>query len=72
MVGKMDIRINGEAKTVQAGLSLYQLLRDLQVNPSRPGIAVSLNREVVPRKLWQETEVEPDSEIEIIRAVQGG
>ena len=68
----MDIRINGEAKTVQAGLSLYQLLRDLQVNPSRPGIAVSLNREVVPRKLWQETEVQPDSEIEIIRAVQGG
>jgi sulfur carrier protein len=72
MVGKMDIRINGEAKTVQAGLNLYQLLLDLQVNPSRPGIAVSLNREVVPRKLWQETEVEPDSEIEIIRAVQGG
>ena len=68
----MDIRINGEAKTVQAGLSLYQLLRDLQVNPSRPGIAVSLNQEVVPRKLWQETEVQPDSEIEIIRAVQGG
>ncbi len=68
----MDIRINGEAKTVQAGLNLYQLLLDLQVNPSRPGIAVSLNREVVPRKLWQETEVEPDSEIEIIRAVQGG
>ena len=68
----MDIRINGEAKTVQAGLNLYQLLLDLQVNPSRPGIAVSLNREVVPRKLWQETAVEPDSEIEIIRAVQGG
>lgn len=68
----MDIRINGEAKTVQAGLNLYQLLVDLQVEPSRPGIAISLNREVVPRKLWQETEVEPDSEIEIIRAVQGG
>ena len=68
----MNIRINGEAKTVQAGLNLYQLLVDLQVEPSRPGIAISLNREVVPRKLWQETEVEPDSEIEIIRAVQGG
>ena len=68
----MDIRINGEAKTVQTGLNLYQLLVDLQVEPSRPGIAISLNREVVPRKLWQETEVEPDSEIEIIRAVQGG
>ena len=71
-MSKMDIRINGEAKTVQAGLNLYQLLVDLQVEPSRPGIAISLNREVVPRKLWQETEVEPDSEIEIIRAVQGG
>lgn len=68
----MDIRINGESKTVQAGLNLYELLVALQIEPSRPGIAISLNREVVPRKLWQATEVEPDSEIEIIRAVQGG
>lgn len=68
----MNITVNGEVKAVQPGLNLYQLLLDLQIAPSRPGIAIALNREVVPRKRWKETEIPSDSEVEIIRAVQGG
>ena len=68
----MDIRVNGESKTIEPGLSIFELLLDLQIQPSLPGIAVALNREVVLRQLWQDTEIQPESEVEIIRAVQGG
>jgi thiamine biosynthesis protein ThiS len=68
----MKIQVNGEVKTVESGLNLYQLLLALEIDPRQPGIAVALNWEVIPRKQWQAVEVQPDSEIEIVRAVQGG
>ena len=68
----MNITVNGEVKVVQPGLNLYQLLFDLQIDPSRPGIAIALNREVVPRQRWKEAEIPSESDVEIIRAVQGG
>ncbi len=68
----MNVRVNGEIKTIQPGLTLYQLLLDLQIHPSQPGIAIALNQEVIPRKRWPETEIPSESEVEIIRAVQGG
>lgn len=68
----MDIRINGEPRTVQQGMTVQQLLLDMQIDPSQPGIAVALDLEVIPRKRWQELQIPPTSEIEIIHAVQGG
>ena len=68
----MDIRINGEPKTVQPGLTVQQLLLDMRIDPSQPGIAVALDLEVIPRTRWQELEIPPTSDIEIIHAVQGG
>lgn len=68
----MDIRINGEPRTVQQGLTVQQLLLDMQIDPSQPGIAVALDLEVIPRKRWQELKIPPTSDIEIIHAVQGG
>ena len=68
----MNIKVNGEVKEVSPKLTLHQLLLDLEINPSRPGIAVAINQEVVLRTQWEETEIQPESEIEIIRAAQGG
>lgn len=68
----MTIKVNGEAKEVSSGLTLHQLLVDLEIDPSRPGIAVAINQEVVLRTQWEETEIQPESEVEIIRAAQGG
>ena len=68
----MNIKVNGKAKEVSPGLTLQQLLLDLEIDPSRPGIAAAINQEVVPRTEWEETEIQPDNEIEIIRAAQGG
>lgn len=68
----MDIRVNGEVKTVEHGLSLYQLLLALQIDPVQPGIAVAMNQELISKKQWQETVVRAGSEVEIVHAVQGG
>ena len=68
----MNIKVNGETREVLPGLTLHQLLLDLEITPSRPGIAVAINQEVVLRTEWADKEIQPDSEIEIIRAAQGG
>ncbi len=68
----MNIKVNGETKDVSPGLTLHQLLLDLDIDPSRPGIAVAIEQEVIPRTQWTETEIQPESEVEIIRAAQGG
>ena len=68
----MNIKVNGETKEVSPGLTLYQLLLDLEIDPSRPGIAVAIDQEVIPRTQWEDAEIQPEGEIEIIRAAQGG
>jgi len=68
----MNIKVNGETREVSTGLTLHQLLLDLEIDPARPGIAVAMDQEVIPRTQWEGREIQPESEIEIIRAAQGG
>ncbi len=68
----MKIRINGEDREVRLNLNIHELLIDLELSPKQSGIAVAVNREIIPKTKWQETELCEDSEVEIIRAVQGG
>ena len=68
----MKIHVNGEETTVDPNLNIYDLLIVLELNPKQPGIAVAVNREVIPKTVWQATELREDSDVEIIRAVQGG
>jgi len=68
----MKIRVNGEDREVRSNLKLYELLIDLALNPVQPGIAVAVDREVVPKMEWQTRGLRENSEVEIIRAVQGG
>ena len=68
----MKIRINGEDKNVSAELTLYELLLEMELEPAHPGIAVAVNREVVPKAEWAQKSIGENSEVEIIRAVQGG
>ena len=68
----MNIKVNGETTEISPGLTLHQLLVNLDIDPSRPGIAVAIDQEVIPRTQWDATEIRQESEIEIIRAAQGG
>ena len=68
----MKISVNGEETTVRPNLNVYDLLIALEMDPTRSGIAVAVDREVIPKTAWQATELHENSEVEIIRAVQGG
>lgn len=68
----MKIHVNGEEKTVRPNLNVYDLLTALELNPTQAGIAVAVDREVIPKTKWQATKLRENSEVEIIRAVQGG
>lgn len=68
----MKIRINGEDRKIRSDLNLYELLIDLALNPDQAGIAVAVDREVIPKTEWQHQRLCENSEVEIIRAVQGG
>ncbi|HIC16943.1 TPA: sulfur carrier protein ThiS [Candidatus Poribacteria bacterium] len=68
----MTILINGKTQEISGNIDLLQLIENLGFDLTKPGVAVAVNCEVIPRKMWSETCINPDSEIEIIHAVQGG
>ncbi len=68
----MQILINGEDKKVQPNLNITELIKQLNMNPLKSGIAVAVDREVIPKSKWETFILEDGSVVEIIRAVQGG
>ena len=68
----MKIRVNGEETEVRLNLNVYDLLVALELDPVQSGIAVAVDREVIPKTEWQATVLQENSDVEIIRAVQGG
>ena len=67
----IEVVVNGERRTVRAA-GIRELLAELGYGPDRPGIAVALNAEVVPRSEWDRTRLGPGDRVEIVGAVQGG
>ena len=67
----MKLIINGNEREI-AATGVAALLRELGIDPERPGTAVARNDEVVPRNRWSETPLADGDRIEIITAVQGG
>ena len=68
----MKIHLNGKEIEVRLNLNIYELLVALELDPAQSGIAVAVDREVIPKAAWQGTELRENSDVEIIRAVQGG
>jgi sulfur carrier protein len=68
----MTIWLNGEASELGRGVSLSEAVAATGAPPDRRGIAVAVDGEVVPRALWDDTELEDGQRIEVVHAVQGG
>lgn len=50
--------------------TLYQLISELEI--ATTGIAVAVNRKIIPRQLWEQTLLSEGDSIVIIKAVYGG
>jgi thiamine biosynthesis protein ThiS len=66
----IEIVVNGEPKRVRAGLNVWELLLDLEVDPER--VAVELNRSIVRQLEWRDRRVDEGAALEIVQFVGGG
>ncbi|MBI1912044.1 MAG: sulfur carrier protein ThiS [Deltaproteobacteria bacterium] len=66
----MKIRVNGIEREIEAGTTVESLLNMLEIKVQ--GIAVDINREIVPKRLFSETILNEGDSIEIVRMVGGG
>lgn len=64
------IQVNGEARSAEAGLTVSELLADLQLEEDR--VAVELDREILQRGAWASTELRDGAALEIVHFVGGG
>jgi thiamine biosynthesis protein ThiS len=66
----LRVQVNGEMREVAEKITLDELVRELSLAPER--LAIELNREVVRRAAWPETEMREGDQIEIVHFVGGG
>jgi sulfur carrier protein len=66
----MIVKINGDPREVPDGLTVTALLAVLEMRNDR--VAIEHNLNILPRALWNETQVEPNDNFEIVHFVGGG
>lgn len=66
----MRVTLNGESVEVATTTTLDEVVDSLGIE--QRGVAVSLDREVVPRSQWSATLVHDGASIEVLAAAAGG
>ena len=66
----IEITLNGAPCRVAGDSNVFALMLALEQPAS--GIAVAVNREVVPRATWQTRRLNPGDRVEIVKAIGGG
>jgi sulfur carrier protein len=64
------ININGERKGIVEGLSIAQLLEELNIRPGR--VVIELNRDIVSREAYGSAILKEGDTLEIVHFVGGG
>ncbi|KQQ92066.1 sulfur carrier protein ThiS [Massilia sp. Leaf139] len=66
----LDIDLNGEPYRLPQGQTLDDLVRALGIGGQ--AVALAVNRQVVPRRLWGERPLAQQDRVDIVRAIGGG
>lgn len=66
----MNIRLNGQVKTVDGPMSLSALLDNLSIQPD--SVVIELNNEIISPDAYGDQSVQEADSVEIIRFVGGG
>jgi len=67
----MNILINNEQRVVPEGATVQEVVISfLQLNPS--GMAIAINDSIVPRHLWESSELQINDRMLVIKASKGG
>ena len=68
--GTIEVTVNGEARTIEAGQTVTAFLESLDLNPGL--VVVERNREILDRDRYGEVEVEAGDVLELVHFVGGG
>ena len=66
----VEIELNGAPHAAPEGGSLDDLVVALDL--AGKGLAIAVNREVVPRQAWEARRLQPRDRVDIVRAIGGG
>ncbi|HET7326781.1 MAG TPA: sulfur carrier protein ThiS [Nocardioidaceae bacterium] len=66
----MTIQVNGRPTDITEPITVQHLLQQLDL--PRTDVAVAVDGAVVPRSSWQQTDVGPEAQVEVVTAMQGG
>ena len=67
---RISFSLNGEQQSIGAGSSLEKLIINLGFQGKK--IAVELNEEIIPRRLFGETILRENDCLEVVHAIGGG
>ena len=70
MSERIQVRLNGKDRQVEAGLSVRSLIESLDLHPSL--VVVELNREILDRDAYGDQLVREGDTIELVHFVGGG
>ena len=68
----MNVVLNGEARELPAAATVEEAVEQSGAVPSRRGVAVAVDGEVVPRGQWATVALREGQRVEILQATQGG
>ncbi len=68
----MTIELNGEPVELTGAATVASAVEQTGAEPSRAGIAVAVDGEVVPRSEWDRTRLADGQKVEVVGAIQGG
>jgi len=71
-VSALTRRVNGEPVEVRAGSTIADLVAGLTAEADPKGVAVAVDRCVVPRSEWATTPARAGSLVEVVTAAAGG
>jgi len=66
----IKIVLNGEPRSVPAGLNVASLLECLEIDPAK--VAVELNCSIVRKPEWESAQVGDGAQVEVVWFVGGG
>jgi sulfur carrier protein len=66
----MEIKLNGNPHPISENHTLGELIASSGLQ--RKGVAVAVNREIVPRDQWPEHVLQSHDQVEIVQAIGGG
>jgi sulfur carrier protein len=69
---RLALRLNGEQIEVRSGATIADLVAALTAEDDPKGVAVAVDRCVIPRSEWATTPARAGSLVEVVTAAAGG